>query len=261
MTTGNQFKSAPDSHEARSFFDSRKGSEGDGGGLAYGTGSGLRGEILAPLRELRDSALGVLSGVELLDIGAAYGVELVELVKKGAIGIALDFAGNRLKRLPKLAAEAGVDATAVVGDCHFLPFPDESFDIVFGDAILAHLDRKRAFAEARRVLRPTGRLIFIEPLDKNPLLRFYRRRLEKRGQMVAYLSLGELDKAHLDGGYELHPVALTSTLLLPIAAMGADGRLWRGLARLLSHLDSFLFRKSLRARELAWVCLALYHKK
>ena len=42
-----------------------------------------------------------------------------------------------------------------------LPFPDDSFDLVFGHAVLHHLpDLEAAFAEFRRVLRPGGRIAF-----------------------------------------------------------------------------------------------------
>ena len=42
-----------------------------------------------------------------------------------------------------------------------LPFEDESFDLVFGHAVLHHIpDLDRAFAEFRRVLRPGGAIAF-----------------------------------------------------------------------------------------------------
>jgi SAM-dependent methyltransferase len=42
-----------------------------------------------------------------------------------------------------------------------LPFPDESFDLVFGHAVLHHLpDLEASFAEFERVLRPGGTVVF-----------------------------------------------------------------------------------------------------
>lgn len=62
-------------------------------------------------------------------------------------------------------AGAGVDA--VVGDCTDLSrFADESYDVVFASNLLEHLDRSqggRLVIEARRVLRPGGRLILLQP--------------------------------------------------------------------------------------------------
>ena len=49
----------------------------------------------------------------------------------------------------------------MVSEAEQLPFADESFDLVFGHAVLHHIpDLERAFAEFRRVLRPGGTLAF-----------------------------------------------------------------------------------------------------
>ena len=46
-------------------------------------------------------------------------------------------------------------------DAEELPFDDESFDLVFGHAVLHHIpDLARAFGEFARVLRPGGTVVF-----------------------------------------------------------------------------------------------------
>ena len=59
-------------------------------------------------------------------------------------------------------------------DAHKLEFEDDSFDVVFGAAILHHLDMPLALSEIRRVLKPGGRMFFIEPMDMNPVGRLVR---------------------------------------------------------------------------------------
>ncbi|HET6953314.1 MAG TPA: methyltransferase domain-containing protein [Acidimicrobiales bacterium] len=64
-------------------------------------------------------------------------------------------------------ASAAETVTTVVGDCTDLGrFDDGSFDVVFASNLLEHLERPAAtglLAEAQRVLRPTGRLILVQP--------------------------------------------------------------------------------------------------
>jgi SAM-dependent methyltransferase len=54
-------------------------------------------------------------------------------------------------------------------DAHSLEFEDESFDLVYGCAILHHLEYNRALDEIYRVLKPGGRILFAEPLGINPV--------------------------------------------------------------------------------------------
>jgi ubiquinone/menaquinone biosynthesis C-methylase UbiE len=59
-------------------------------------------------------------------------------------------------------------------DANNLEFADESFDMVFGSSILHHLDFVRALDEIQRVLKPQGRILFVEPLDNNPIGKIVR---------------------------------------------------------------------------------------
>jgi ubiquinone/menaquinone biosynthesis C-methylase UbiE len=62
---------------------------------------------------------------------------------------------------------AGPGVTPVVGDCTDLSrFEDARFDVVFASNLVEHLDRaaaERLVDESRRVLRPGGRLLLLQP--------------------------------------------------------------------------------------------------
>jgi SAM-dependent methyltransferase len=59
------------------------------------------------------------------------------------------------------AERLGLSVRTARADAESLPFPDESFDLVLGHAVLHHVpDLDRAFAEFHRVLRPGGCIAF-----------------------------------------------------------------------------------------------------
>ena len=60
-------------------------------------------------------------------------------------------------------------------DGNNLTFEDESFDVVYGGAILHHLDVDRSVGHIHRVLKQNGYILFTEPLNINPLYKLYRK--------------------------------------------------------------------------------------
>jgi ubiquinone/menaquinone biosynthesis C-methylase UbiE len=112
-------------------------------------------------------ALGGLKGRsfgDALEIGSGTGYFSLNLVQIGVIErlTATDISPGMLQRLAATAGALGLDdVTTVATEAEALPFEDESFDLVFGHAVLHHIpDLDRAFAEFRRVLRPGGMIAF-----------------------------------------------------------------------------------------------------
>jgi SAM-dependent methyltransferase len=98
-----------------------------------------------------------------LEVGAGTGYFTLNLLRVGAIdeAVATDISPSMLGALQSSAAELGLEVETVVAEASQLPFPDGSFDLVFGHAVLHHLpDLDAAFAELARVLRPGGTLAF-----------------------------------------------------------------------------------------------------
>lgn len=126
--------------------------------------------------------LGDLRGKAALDYGCGHGMAAVVLARRGAVVTGFDLSPGYVAEARERARANGVAATFVAADAERLPFCDESFDAVWGNAILHHLDLARAGAELRRVLRPGGVAVFCEPWGGNPLLEFARRRLPYPGK-------------------------------------------------------------------------------
>lgn len=99
-----------------------------------------------------------------LEIGSGTGYFSLNLVQLGVIErlTATDISPGMLKRLAATAEGLGLGSVETVRtEAERLPFAEESFDLVFGHAVLHHIpDLDRAFAEFRRVLRPGGMIAF-----------------------------------------------------------------------------------------------------
>jgi ubiquinone/menaquinone biosynthesis C-methylase UbiE len=100
---------------------------------------------------------------EALEIGAGTGYFSLNLAQLGLIGrpTATDISPGMLRALRTSAERLGIEVETVETDAERLPFDDDSFDLVFGHAVLHHIpDLAAAFAEFRRVLRPGGVIAF-----------------------------------------------------------------------------------------------------
>jgi SAM-dependent methyltransferase len=121
--------------------------------------------------------LGPLAGLSVLDFGCGHGMAAVVLARHGARVTAFDLSPGYLAEARHRAAANGVAVVFVRADGERLPFADGSFDRVWGNAILHHLEPATAARELYRVLKPGGVAVFCEPWGGNPLLAFARRRL------------------------------------------------------------------------------------
>lgn len=123
------------------------------------------------------ACLGPLAGKRALDYGCGHAMAAVVMARCGAAVSAFDLSEDYLAEARRRAAANGVTIDFRAADAHHLPYADESFDAVWGNAILHHLDLAVAARELWRVLRPGGVAVFCEPWGGNPLLRWARRRL------------------------------------------------------------------------------------
>ncbi len=141
--------------------------------------------------------LKIEKGDRVLDIGCGTGTLALMIKKRHADAevIGLDGDPGVLAIARKKAAKLGVEIGLDCGMGFALPYPDGFFDRVVSSLMLHHLTRdnkKRALAEARRVLRPGGQLHIAD--FGRPRNRFLR-----KVSLPALLGDPEMVRDNLDG--------------------------------------------------------------
>jgi SAM-dependent methyltransferase len=114
------------------------------------TGEHSTGELLDLLVEL-----GRLDEGRVLDIGCGTGRVAEAVAARGARVWGVDRSEAMLAEARRRAVAGGGFKLA---DAERLPFKDGWFDAALMRQVVHHVDRPAAFAEARRILRPGGRL-------------------------------------------------------------------------------------------------------
>jgi SAM-dependent methyltransferase len=177
--------------------------------------------------------LGDVGGLRVLDYGCGHGMAAVVLARRGARVTAFDLSFGYLDEARARARANGVTVDFVQADGERLPFADGTFERIWGNAILHHLDVARAARELVRVLVPGGVAVFCEPWGENPLLGVARRRLPYHGKdrTPDERPLRRTDLRHLEAVFPRVEIRGFQLLSMVRRVLG-EGRLSRGLGLL-----------------------------
>ena len=112
---------------------------------------------------------GIIAGMHVLEVGPGSGTYTLGTAKQvGLQGkiVAVDIEPKIITRLEKrITAEGVTNIEARLADVYCLPFEDEKFDLIYMIAVINEIpDIPKALAEFKRVLKPTGKLVFSELL-------------------------------------------------------------------------------------------------
>ncbi len=171
---------------------------------------------LAPAIERRGTAARratLLAGASgsVVEIGAGTGLNLGHYPDAVTEVIATEPDPHMLRRLARAAPAAGVPVRMQRARAEALPVEDASADVVVSSLVLCSVpDPAAALAEARRVLRPGGRLFFLEHVRAAPgsSLERWQDRLRRPWGMVSGGCKPNRDTvaAIVEAGFEIEDV-------------------------------------------------------
>ncbi len=100
-------------------------------------------------------------GQRVLEVGCGAGTDLVRFAKGGAIVTGVDLSSSAIALARQNFAQQGLEADLREADGEQLPFPDNTFDLVYAHGVVQYTaDDRRLVDECRRVLKPGQLAIF-----------------------------------------------------------------------------------------------------
>ena len=211
--------------------------------------SALSAPLRAPYRAYqRALRAAVKRGDRVLDVCCGSGWQTEQLRQNGITVVGVDIADELLARTFR---RDGGWLRLAVGDANTLPFRDGTFDVVTCAGGFSYFNADSFLGEARRVLRPGGKLIFVDSFDENPVYRLNRWWHSLRGQRSRSVTaripnLGTLDRISAYFGNVDTQFFGVLTFLVP-AAIRAFGearteRLLNASDRTLSRFRKYAFK-------------------
>jgi ubiquinone/menaquinone biosynthesis C-methylase UbiE len=147
-------------------------------------------------RELRQKTANlarIQPGEQVLDVGCGTGTLAMEVARRvGRAGriAGIDPGTQQIARARTKAARRNVPIEFQIGVIEQLPFPDQTFDVVFSTLMMHHLPaslKRQGLAEISRVLKPGGRLVIAD----------FKRKQERQGRAARFHA----------GGSSMHDLA------------------------------------------------------
>lgn len=121
-----------------------------------------KGSEAAGMREERQRLLAQAEGAT-LEIGAGTGLNLEHYPEAVTRLVLVEPDRHMRRRLGRRLEALGRTAEIVDGSIDDLPFPDATFDTAVVTYVLCSVpDQEEALAEIARVLKPSGRFLFLE---------------------------------------------------------------------------------------------------
>ena len=200
--------------------------------------------------------LGGEPGDNAVDMACGEGKETLAMAQCGWVVFSLDLSHAQLVRARELVEQTDPELSVhfIQANAEQLPFASNSLQIMYGKAIIHHLDLTLSPREINRALKENGRATFAEPMAHHPLFWLGRRMTPKLRTIDEHPLTYSKFKRFL-GGFEQGTIE-ENFLFVPFVTIfriiPRGESLFRKTHRVLARFDSWLLRHFKFLKPLAW---------
>ncbi|MEQ1929462.1 MAG: class I SAM-dependent methyltransferase [Parvularculaceae bacterium] len=102
------------------------------------------------------------AGEKVVEIGGGMGTDLAQFARNGAIVTDFDLSAGHLEHARRSFRLRGLTGEFVHGDGENIPFPDNTFDVVYSNGVIHHTpDTIGVVRHINRILKPGGKAIIM----------------------------------------------------------------------------------------------------
>ena len=216
-----------------------------------------------PIFEYILPKMGDLEGKKILELGTGTGGTATMLAKRGASVVGIDLLQFRLVEAQQRTAQHKV-ADVVdfsIMDATQLAFPDNTFDFIISKSVLVFTEHSKTAQECKRVLKPSGKAIFIENMRNHPAVWLYRRFFLKYSRELMYFSIRDIKE--IGRGFEemehreFHLLSLCALFWQKCISVPV---LFRWTLRFLKKIDAYLVRLIPMLKRFCWITAIICRK-
>lgn len=135
-----------------------------------------------------EKEIGDLTGKKIIEVGCGTGTTSIWLSKLGANISLLDISLNSIKLSKSLFQHKKRKASSFNASMFELPLKEKQYDVVWNTGVLEHFERndqKRALLEMKRICKPGGVIITINPSEKSLIYKRAKEYALKKGRWQA----------------------------------------------------------------------------
>jgi len=229
---------------------------------------------LPRLKQSLLKSLGDPNNKRVLVYGCGNDSAAVWFSKSGAKVDAIDISPKSVENQQLIADLLNLKINCKVMDAHNLELPSDEYDIVYGNAILHHLELQTAIPEIARVLKPDGKAVFRDVMNGNAFLRAFRFatpfwRTPDEHPLTANdfkffalkFSKFEITEYILSGLPYFFFARIINAVLYKMLGLKLRILLHNSIYSNLDRLDEMLFRLMPILKSQAWLCLIVLTKE